>query len=155
MGTKFEIDLVCLDPRVDIDDGINDMLPFTRRNFDATEKDQGAFERFVRRYEAKVGIEMTINGTPAPQPNQYAPELCEMIVSAFPKWKCKAGNLIDFEVWQKTPIMKRYVWIQIPKCYERYSKLPYQGFLLDSNKIQCEILVYQPTDGKKKKAGKN
>jgi hypothetical protein len=128
------------------------MLPFTRRNFDAKE-DQGAMERIVMIYEASIGIELIMNGTPAPQPNEYAPEVCKKILEGFPKWKCKAGNLIDFEVWQKTPIMKKYVWIQIPKCYERYSKL--QGFLLDSNKIQCEILVYQPKDGKKKKKKKN
>ena len=124
------------------------MLPFTRRNFDATKEDQEAMERIVMIYEASIG-------TPAPQPNEYAPEVCKKILEGFPKWKCKAGNLIDFEVWQKTPIMKKYVWIQLPKCYERYSQLPYQGFLLDSNKIQCEILVYQPKDGKKKKKKKN
>ena len=131
------------------------MFPFTRRNFDAPKDDQKMMERLARIYEGKLGIEIMMNGAPVPQPNQYAPKVCEKILDKFPEWKCEAGNLIDFEVWQKTPIMKKYVWIQLPKCYERYSQLPYQGFLLDSNKIQCEILVYQPKDGKKKKKKKN
>ena len=89
-----------------------------------------------------------------PEPTKYAPELCEHIRIAFPKWKCMAGNLIDFDKLDKKykKKMKRYVWIQIPKCYERYSHIP--EFLYGP--IQCEILMYQPENKRiKKKTGKN
>jgi len=141
--TRFEVKMTCLDPRVDIDDRTNAMFPFVRRNVNVDNKDLKRMKRIARIYDNLL-TKMEKRGEPKLKPNQYAPILClsmEMAID-FPTWKCKAGNLIAFEEMpKKSKFPQIYVWIQIPKCYEKYSKEP--GFLLERNEFQCEILVYQ------------